>query len=101
MSDDLSTKSALVYDTGGLFLSLAFRLSKDFGRVSYYTPNTSPFPLPYLSVLGDGFDEIRRVPDYWNEPHPDVVVFPDIGEGHLQRALVAQGRRVWGSRLGD
>ncbi len=99
---DLGSKRVLVYDSGGLFLSLAFCLSKDFGSVGYYTPNSSPFPLPYLNALGDGFPEIERVHDFWREQsQADLIVFPDTGDASLQLALVEQGRRVWGSRGGD
>ena len=102
MSDDLSSKSVLVYDTGGLFLSLAFRLARDFGRVAYHTPNSGPFPLPYASVLGDGFDEIERCEDFHKEYDAfDLIVFPDVGDASLQVDLELRGKRVWGSRTGD
>src|SRR6266550_4636983 len=67
MTDDLSSQSVLIHDSGGLFLPLAFRLARDFGRVSYYVPNTAAFPTPYLSALGDGFDEIDRREDFRQE----------------------------------
>src|SRR6266550_7061773 len=102
MTDDLSSQSVLIHDSGGLFLPLAFRLARDFGRVSYYVPNTAAFPTPYLSALGDGFDEIDRREDFWQEQREaDLIVFPDTGDAALQVELARQGRRVWGSRHGD
>src|SRR2546425_1307697 len=98
---DLSSKSVLVYDRG-LFLPLAFRLAEEFGEVRYFVPDDSPFPLPCARSLGDGFEEIERVRDFWQAlPEIDLVVFPDVADGSLQEYLNEQGVRVWGSRHGE
>jgi len=97
---DLSNKSVLVYDRG-LFMSLALRLAEDFGEVLYFVPDDCPFSLPYAHCLGDGFDQIKRVDDFWPYADTDLIVFPDVGDRTLQKYLANQGKRIWGSRQGD
>lgn len=94
-------KTALVYDHG-LFVELAVRLSRDFGRVLYYSPWECSAPKSNACCIGSGVEGIERVSSIW--PHvdeTDLFVFPDLYEGALQEYLVGQGKRVWGSRMGE
>jgi hypothetical protein len=98
----LSDKTCLVCDSG-LFVSWALRLAREFGEVYYH--NTSWKELSPRSnelLVGHGFDEITMVRDFWDiVPKIDVFVFPYIYQGDLQRELIRQGKRVWGSNRGE
>src|SRR5438552_18468999 len=82
---DLSTKSALVVDTGGLFVPIAQRLSRDFGRVYYSSEWLESFPLLTRGILGDGFDDIQRVESPMTVSSKiDSAIFPDSSHSDLQ-----------------
>lgn len=98
---DLSDKTVLVVD-GGLFLPLAFRLAREFGRVLYYVPGEKPFPTLADASIGDGFKEIERVPRLWsNLGAVDLIVVPDVGHSDLQVELKRNRIPVWGSGYGE
>lgn len=99
---DLSSKTALVYDLGGLFLPVAERLSRDFGRVYYHTPWEIGFSKIHAACVGDGIDGIERCDDIWSvKDKVDCFVFPDVGAAGIQLDLESQGKPVWGSRRGS
>jgi hypothetical protein len=103
MSEDLRSKTVMVID-GGSFLPLAFRLSKEFGKVLFHSPTSKPFPMLEDAALGDGFKSIERVEELWDTLHGidvDLVVVPDVGLSDLQFAIEQIGLPVWGSRNGD
>lgn len=87
----------------GLFLPVARRLAKSFKRVLYqHPPSIRGFPTLASSIIGDGFENIERVEEFW--PHLDEIdlfVFSDIGQSGLQLYLESIGKPVWGSRTGD
>lgn len=98
---DLKTKTALVYDKG-LFMQIAERLGRDFGRVLYYNPNhKTVFPKYIDTFIGKGLklsenvEWIEHLWDYADEV--DVWVFPDTHDGDMQQWLRSQGKRVFGS----
>lgn len=98
---DLSSKTVLVLDSG-LFLPLAFRLARDFGKVLFYAPDSAPFPTPNVAVIGDGFDQVERVSDLWVHHVPwDLIVIPDVGHSDLQMGLSGGGLPIFGSKTGD
>jgi len=100
MSTDLSSRRALVYDSG-LFTGLACNLSRYFGEVLYFTPWQRANPTILDVLIGMGYPEIRRVRDFWQVwKTVDLFVFPDCLNDDLQLHLVEQGKRVWGSRGG-
>ena len=85
----------LVYDHG-LYLELAIRLSRDFGRVLYYSPWESSYPKSNSRMIGVGVDGIERVSSPWGYyDEIDLWVFPDTCEGQLQEYLANRGCRVW------
>lgn len=103
MSDSLRDKRALVIDNG-LFTHCALKLAESFGEVYYWTPWVSAFPKSNSTLPGDGLrDEgIERI-KYWEDykERSDIIVFPDVMFGPMQEMLVKEGKRVWGSRLGE
>ena len=96
---NLANVKCLVVDNG-LFVDLAVRLARDFGKVWYYTPWEQSFPLMNHGRIGEGLEEIERVRSVFGKHFNDVdlFVFPDIFHADLQDYLVGQGKRVWGGR---
>jgi hypothetical protein len=86
------SRTVLVYDNG-LFVELAITLSKDFGRVLYYSPWESGYPRSNALRIGEGIKGVERVSSIW--PHVDEVdlfVFPDVYGGALQQHLTDMGK---------
>lgn len=95
--------TALVIDSG-LFLPFAQHLSGDdgFKHVWYWSPCIRGFPTLNECIVGEGFDEVERVQDYWDVLKlADAVVFPDIQRSGLQLYLDGIGKPVFGSRDAD
>ena len=98
---NLSDKTVAVIDNG-LFAELARTLSSSFGRVLYTSPWVADFPSSAKTEIGEGFSEYERVKDIWGiVDGVDLFVFPDLHNGPLQEYLEAQGKRVFGARMGD
>lgn len=94
--DDLKKRTVLVWDSG-LFLEIAVRLSRDFGRVLYYSPWTYSFPRSNDQMVGMGVRGVQHVLEPWSHfDDVDLWVFTDVYEGALQEHLIKQGKRVWG-----
>ena len=95
----VSDKTALVV-CSGLFVSLAERLARDFGKVYLYVPYAGNFPTMSKGMLGHGLENVERVDGVFG-PHFDsvgVFVFVDLGHADLQIHLEKMGKRVWGPR---
>jgi hypothetical protein len=100
VSDDLATKTCLVFDHG-FFLPLARKLAESFGRVLYYTPWEKSYPVLNEGIIGAGFGDLVRCDDFWPVKNEiDLFVFPDIYHAGLQTELHEQGFRVWGAGAG-
>jgi len=98
---DYSNKTVCIIDNG-LFIELAVTLSKSFGKVYYHTPWVNAFPQSNTRLVGTGISGVERINHYWSiKDDVDLWVFPDIYCGDIQLELEAQGKRVWGSRMGD
>ena len=86
-----------------LFIELAVRLARDFGRVLYWNPGAdATFPMAQQGMVGTGMEGIEVV-ESW-APHVgevDLFVFPDLYQGALQVHLEGLGKRVWGARTGE
>jgi len=85
-----------------MWVSMAERLAKDFGKVFYYSPWESAFPQLKYNLIGEGLDNVERVDDfdsYINDA--DIIVFPDVLLSGKQSYLADSGKKVWGSRGGD
>jgi hypothetical protein len=86
----------------GLFLPWADMLSRGFKKVYYHTPWEKSFPKIGDCVIGDGYERIERIDDFFPIIDKiDLFVFPDIGWNGLQLHLEGCGKPVWGSRMGD
>ena len=85
----------------GLFVSLAERLSGDFGKVGYYYDWQSGFPDGRELIIGDGIEGITREKYLWPAVMGyDLIIFPDVWNGDLQEHLRSLGKRVWGAGYG-
>jgi hypothetical protein len=101
--NDLSKKTVMCVDNG-LFVSLALRLAQDFGKVYYCCPSwVSAFPKMNELMIGYGFDEIEVVETIRGPQFDeiDLFVFPDVYFGEDQVSLEAEGKLVWGARMGE
>lgn len=103
MSDDLQSKTALVFDNG-IFQEFAITLAKDFGRVLYHCPWEYGFSHVNDAMIGNGFDEIEWCDDPYDPDilkQVDIYCFPDIQHAGSQLLFEQMGKRVWGSRKAD
>lgn len=99
---DLKSKTALVV-CNPLFVSLAERLGRDFGKVLLNVPHAANFPTMNAGRVGFGLPNVELVDGVFG-PHfddVDLFVFPDLGHGALQVHLEGLGKRVWGGRHGE
>lgn len=97
----ISDVTFLVADCG-LFLPMAHCLAEQAKRVIYWSPERRAFPSVRQDCIGDGFEDIERVRDFWPMlGEIDCFVFPDIGQSALQEYLREIGKPVWGSGPGD
>lgn len=100
---NLSNEVALVC-THGLFVSMAQRLARDFGKVYLCVPHThSSFPTMNGALLGYGMDNVELVDSVFFDKFDEVTifVFPDLEFSDEQLYLESIGKRVWGSRKGE
>lgn len=96
---DLKSKTVCVV-ANPLFVSLAERLTRDFGKVLLHVPFSGSFPLMNHGQVGYGLPGVELVDDVFG-PHFDSVdlfVFPDLYRNALQIHLETLGKRVWGNR---
>lgn len=86
----------------GQFLPVALRLAEQYGRVCYFTPTEKGMPDVRDAVVGDGFENIRRVGSFFEAlDYCDLFVFPDVGFEAEQEYLTRHNRPVWGHRGAD
>jgi phosphoribosylamine-glycine ligase len=94
---NLRTKTVLVWEPGGIFVEMAKRLAKDFGRVLYCNDWVGSYPTSRGLVVGSGDPDFERVVDPWaHYDEIDLWVFPDVYNAGLHTHLREQGKRVWG-----
>jgi hypothetical protein len=97
-----SSRTALVV-CNPLFVSLAERLARDFGKVYLYVPSGGSFPTLNAGMVGYGLPGVERVDDVFG-PHfesVDLFFLPDLGHSALAIQLEKMGKRVWGARNGE
>lgn len=100
---DFKDKTALVC-AHGLFIELAVRLARDFGRVVYWNPGQdATFPMAQQGEVGRGMEGIEVVHSWAGEHFDaaDLIVCPDLYLGDLQVRWENMGKRVWGARNGE
>ena len=99
---DFKDKTVLVC-CNPLFMSLAERLGRDFGKVLLHVPHSGSFPTMNCGMVGYGLPNVTLVDSVFG-PHfakVDLFVFPDLGNAALQVHLEGLGKRVWGARNGE
>jgi len=93
----VSSKTILIYD-GGMFPSIAERLSRDFGKTIYYVPYYSSDPRIARSHIGEGLRGVTVVTNFWNHLDKDsLIFFPDCYNEDLVEYLKREGYEVLGS----
>lgn len=93
--------TACVVDKG-LFLPIALKLAEQFKHVYWWSPWDDCAPKIERGLIGDGFENMTRVPDIWRIKNKcDLFVFPDVGFGGLQAELISQDYPVWGHHGAD
>ena len=76
---NLRTKTVLVWEPGGIFVEMAKRLAKDFGRVLYCNDWVGSYPTSRGLVVGQGDPDFERVVDPWAYADEiDLWMFPDV-----------------------
>lgn len=99
---NLKDKICCVFDTGGNYISMAQRLSKDFEKVYYTTNWQTSYPKWNLYSVGMGVEEIERIDSIWDVvDEVDLFVFPDLYLGSLQKHLRDMGKIVFGAGMGE
>jgi hypothetical protein len=95
--ENLRKKTAIVWEPGGIFVEIAKRLAKDFGRVLYCNDWVGSYPTSRGLVVGAGDPDFERVVNPWEHADDiDLWVFPDVYNAGLHTYLRSQGKRVWG-----
>lgn len=93
-----ASKTCLIWEAG-LFVSLAERLARDFGRVLYACPWKSAYPKAAAAHIGTGLPGVERVLNFWDHvDEADIIVFPDIYDSDMQKICQRLGKPVWGHR---
>ena len=99
---DLSDKTAIVYDRGGLYLYCAEKLAEKYKTVAYYLADSDAYPTSQKASIGAGLPNIKRIHDFWKHiDEADVVYFFDCYDGELQHYLKGKGYKVFGSGRGE
>jgi intein/homing endonuclease len=97
MDESLKSKCCCVIDFG-TWPELAIRLSREFGRVLYFSAWIQAFPKRNDYQVGIGLDGVERISDW--ESHFDEIdlfVFPHLYNAPLQNLLRSMGKLVWGN----
>jgi hypothetical protein len=100
---EISDVTALIVDYGS-FLALAETVSKKAKRTLYYSPYEEEYRDIKDCVIGHGIEGVERCDEFMDPKilnEVDLVIFPDIGYGGLQRHLRELGKSVWGSMGAD
>lgn len=99
---DLSEKTAIVYDRGGLYLYCAEKLAEKYKTVYYYLAEADAYPTSQKARIGEGLPGVKRVHDFWGcIDEADIIYFFDCYDGEMQHWLRSKGLRVFGSGRGE
>lgn len=95
--EKIKDKSVIIFDYG-MAVPHAQRLAREFGKVGYFSPWTSSFPNSNDSIVGEGFDGVTRLLDFWQEVDKyDCVYIPDTHCGDIVSYLRKKGYKVFGA----
>ena len=96
---DLSKLKCRVFDLG-IFTEVGNRLGRDFGEVEYFVPWAEAFPKAVKSLIGEGFENMKRIKYFWeNLDSVDMIAVPDTHCHDLVNFLREKGYPVAG--VGD
>ena len=99
---NLSSKKVLIWDANGLGIEHAIRMAKDVGKVWYFTPWQTGFPLFESYAHGYGLKDIEKVLHFFDYiDKADLIYFVDTGQGDCAHFLREKGYRVFGAGLGE
>jgi hypothetical protein len=95
---NLSSKTALVFDGGGLFTHIAEKLAESYGTVWLFIPwSSGGFPTAKRRMVGQGLPGVTRVYSWLNYiAEADVIVFPDVYNADESQFCRDMDRPVWG-----
>ena len=97
-SNDLSKKTAIVYDRGGLYLYCAEKLAEKYKKVLYYLADADAYPSSQKCKIGEGLKGVERIHDLWGYiDEADIVYFFDVYDGDMQHWLREKGYTIYGS----
>lgn len=91
--------TVLVYDSGGLYIHLAERLTKEFDEVLYFCDwrGSVMFPESYKKNLGQGIPNVTRLDSFeQGRDRAGLIVFPDCQLGDIQMDLQKRGFKCFG-----
>lgn len=103
---DLSDKTAIVYDRGGLYLYCAEKLAEKYKKVMYFLADADAYPTSQKAAIGEGLS-VERIHDFFSNldkkdgSKVDCVYFFDCYDGELQQWLRDKGYTVFGSGRGE
>ena len=96
--NELKNKTVCVFDSGN-YTPLAERLTKEFGKVLYFSPwENQGFPESKYNMVGTGIKGVTRIESIWSHINEiDLFVFTDCYYVAEQEYLKSIGKLVWGS----
>ena len=97
---DLSDKTAIVYDRGGLYLYCAEKLAEKYKKVYYFLPDSDAYPTSQKCVIGTGLKNIKRIHNLWEYiDKVDIIYDFDCYDGYFMNWLRDKGYVVFSSGL--
>jgi hypothetical protein len=101
MAKDLKSIRCLVVDYG-LFVELAVRLARDYGKVYYHSPWQSEAPKMNTAWVGRGLENIEVVDSPFDVlDDVDLIVYPANCFASQQLQFEKLGKKIWGARKGE
>lgn len=98
----LNTKTAIVYDRGGLYLYCAEKLAEKYKKVYYFLADSDAYPSSKKHTIGAGLAKVERIYDLWEHlDKADIVYQFDCYDGSLGHYLSNHNIPVFSSKLGE
>jgi hypothetical protein len=95
-------RMCVVDSLGGNYLPQTIELSKHFDKTYYYCAIQNPFPYIAPASVGQGYQEIEVLNEFWNNLDKfDIIIFPDIYFKSWGSALRKMGKLVFGGSEGE
>ena len=91
----------MVCDNGVFGPELCIRLAREFKKVYFYSAWKEEFPVLNQLCISFGVPGIINVRDVFEPDDVDLYVFPNVGDPYIQKQLISQGKKVFGSRMAE